>query len=1344
MRTQMFFRFVVAAFGLFLSMPKAALSTNVGGNITTDTIWSVAGGPNYVVISTVYVEKANAGAATPILTIDPGVTVSFNGGTALYVGYNFAGELHAGAVSPAATVTFTAAGSTTPGFWGGIKFWTNATNSSYIKNASVRYGGQTNTYGGIHVNTCSPTLQALTVQNNAYAGISVSGGAAPISGSTISANPWGITIYGSSTASLSTSTVSNNTAGGIWVGSPAYPLVPTKPSLTTVTISSNTGFAISVDAKVTFTTATGLTVTGNTRNAIEMRGYATGGVIADMNAQWKSLGFSYVVTGSNLYVERASSAAPTPILTIDPGVTVAFSSGTTLFVGYNYAGELHAGAVSPAAATTFTADGSTAPGFWNGIKFWTNATSGSYIKNASIRYGGVNNVSGGIYVQACSPTLDAVTVQNNAYAGISVWGGAPQITGSTLSSNPWGVVIQNSATALLGTSTVSGNTSGGIYVGSPAYPSVPSKPSLTTVAITGNTGFAISMDAKVSFTTATGLTVTGNTTNAIEIRGYTVGVICDMDTQWKSLSIPYVVTGDNYVEKANSTAPTPILTIDPGVTVSFNSGTNLYVGYNLAGELHAGAVSPAAAVTFTANGSTTPGFWRGIKFWIYATPGSYIKNASVKYGGQDNVNGGIYVNASSPTIQYVSLQNNIYAGISVNGGTPVITNCSFSGNTYGLLNHQYLTTTVVARFNFWNSIDGPNGTGGQIAGQGVAYEPWLVAAGSTPNYLNAYTQKNRLFNPAIPITTTLGSTSVQSAAWQTDILNSSGASVRTYTGTGTTWTVIWDGKNGSGVDQPDGTYTYQFASSGATAARGLSILDRTKVFTISSLAVDWPFFSPNADGVQDLATVSGANLFDNTTFTVNVKNSGGTIVRTSATTALTFAYPWDGKNASAVVQPEGVYTFQVVATNGTASTTSTITTTLDVTPPTASISVPLDGSTVSNVYTNGVTDVAVTGSTADTNFSNWVSDWGVGGSPSSYTGLSTGSAAITNASLGTWATAPLTNGLYTVRLQAYDKAGNKKTVTSKPTVGNFSVSHTPQQLNVASSGTTTISSIIPFNLTETLVVKNAAGTVVRTLVNALARSAGTTPDVWNGKTAAGAVLPDGGYFYAATVTDGTHNLTWDQTNQFIDDGYQYGRTINTGYDFFNNKPMSISYNFTRPGRVSVGLAPSGDPYSGCPPPDYCVLLDKYDESGPHTVYFSGADSTGKFVGGMTQVQAWSLRSNFAKNATVVYGTSPVVTNVTVTPPVFGPAVGTQTVAFDLASYLNQAVGVTIAFVNQGSVSALRTITLASQAPGHVVLTWDGKADNAMWVAPGFYTVTVTATDAAGNRATGQILTTVLY
>jgi len=103
-----------------------------------------------------------------------------------------------------------------------------------------------------------------------------------------------------------------------------------------------------------------------------------------------------------------------------------------------------------------------------------------------------------------------------------------------------------------------------------------------------------------------------------------------------------------------------------------------------------------------------------------------------------------------------------------------------------------------------------------------------------------------------------------------------------------------------------------------------------------------------------------------------------------------------------------------------------------------------------------------------------------------------------------------------------------------------------------------------------------------------------------------------------------------------------------------------------------------------------------------------------------------------------------VTNVTLTPSFYGPLLGPQTIAFDLSTYQSQTATVTISFVNQGSVSTLRTLTLTNQAPGHVVTTWDGRANNGVWVAPGAYTAIVTASDSLGNSTAGQILTTIVY
>ena len=152
---------------------------------------------------------------------------------------------------------------------------------------------------------------------------------------------------------------------------------------------------------------------------------------------------------------------------------------------------------------------------------------------------------------------------------------------------------------------------------------------------------------------------------------------------------------------------------------------------------------------------------------------------------------------------------------------------------------------------------------------------------------------------------------------------------------------------------------------------------------------------------------------------------------------------------------------------------------------------------------------------------------------------------------------------------------------------------------------------------------------------------------------------------------------------------------------------------------------------------------RYEESGSHTFVWAGVDSTGAYVGNnYTRFTVSTIRDQFAKNAVVLFGSKPTVQNVAVNPPVLDPTFSTTTVSFDLGTYQNQGANMTIAFLNQSSLSTLRTITLPNQTPGHVTVTWDGRADNGMLVAPGFYTLTVTATDGIGNQVQGQVLATV--
>jgi flagellar hook assembly protein FlgD len=115
------------------------------------------------------------------------------------------------------------------------------------------------------------------------------------------------------------------------------------------------------------------------------------------------------------------------------------------------------------------------------------------------------------------------------------------------------------------------------------------------------------------------------------------------------------------------------------------------------------------------------------------------------------------------------------------------------------------------------------------------------------------------------------------------------------------------------------------------------------------------------------------------------------------------------------------------------------------------------------------------------------------------------------------------------------------------------------------------------------------------------------------------------------------------------------------------------------------------------------------------------------------------------NVILLFGTKPVLTNdkVTVTPALFFPEKGPQNISFTFSSYQSQSVNAVVKIMNLQSLSVLRTINQTVNA-GTPNISWDGKADNGMWVAPGNYSVTVELTDSIGNKVKSQILTTVRY
>jgi flagellar hook assembly protein FlgD len=222
-------------------------------------------------------------------------------------------------------------------------------------------------------------------------------------------------------------------------------------------------------------------------------------------------------------------------------------------------------------------------------------------------------------------------------------------------------------------------------------------------------------------------------------------------------------------------------------------------------------------------------------------------------------------------------------------------------------------------------------------------------------------------------------------------------------------------------------------------------------------------------------------------------------------------------------------------------------------------------------------------------------------------------------------------------------------------------------------------------------------------------------------------------------------MTVDQSSQVLNAYTSYDDHLQfSAYDPFNNQPLIFTFNFAQPGAVFLAFTPSATGPDNCNPPGFCLLNGTVLESGPHTIAWAGTDGTGAFRPDIKSSAIIINQATFPVNGVVVYGRKPVVATIRVTPPNFGPANGTQAVTFTLATYQSQTAAVTVSFLNQSSLSTLRTISIPAQAPGNVSVTWDGRANDGSLVAPGAYTVTVVAVDSLGNTGSGQILTRVEY
>jgi len=388
-------------------------------------------------------------------------------------------------------------------------------------------------------------------------------------------------------------------------------------------------------------------------------------------------GIDYLVL-NNIRVMANSS---TPLLSIEPGLTLNFASGTILQIaGYDgypgQGGELYA-VGSPGNEITFKPYSDIA-GDWEGIYFhdysdnWSGTSTMEY---CIVDKGNEYNLYSATTSQ---PSIDNCVFSNALQYGIKEYQSSPQIHNSQFLNN-------------------------GSY---PVY----------------YTDWSCNSHLF-------GNTYTGNNPNLIALEG---GTYTEDRTLYND-GIEYHVL--NNIRMMRNSDPRT-LTIKPGVTLNFEPGTYLqiagYDGYPGQGGMLVANGNPDSLITFKPYNDLAGG-WEGIYFHDRSDSWSAVssmKYCCVEKGNSYNilfestgqpstfencevteaVGDGIYFNSATPAIVSASITNNGGHGIYLDGtSNPVIgnsttTTCNLFGNgPYEVYNNT--SNNIDARYNYWGTGD---------------------------------------------------------------------------------------------------------------------------------------------------------------------------------------------------------------------------------------------------------------------------------------------------------------------------------------------------------------------------------------------------------------------------------------------------------------------------------------------------------------------------------------------------------------------------------------------------------------------------------------------------------------
>lgn len=369
------------------------------------------------------------------------------------------------------------------------------------------------------------------------------------------------------------------------------------------------------------------------------------------------------------------------------------------------------------------------------------------------------------------------------------------------------------------------------------------------------------------------------------------------------------------------------------------------------------------------------------------------------------------------------------------------------------------------------------------------------------------------------------------------IYNSSNTRVRNLADSSVTAgqsTAVWDCKDDTGTNVPDGTYTYYINAVNAFGGTANQVSGTITIQTVTVPKPEITNVSDSPDPVDSQGTRTstiGYTLSENAHVTIVIYNSSNTRIRglvDADVTAGQNTAVWDCKNDTGTNVPDGVYTYKINAVNATggtaneASGTITIQTATVSTPEITAVSdspdpVDANGARINTIkYTlseNAHVTVAIYNS-ANTMVRGLVDADVTAGQ----------NTAVWDCKDDTGTNVP--NGVYTYKINAVNALGKE----AKEVVGTIGISQSSKIImDVSDSpdpfnpkkGVATIKFTLLKDAKVTIKFYNRIGMCFKTLLNSSPRKAGVNSVTWNGRGILNLPVFNNTYKYKITVTSGS-------------------------------------------------------------------------------------------------------------------------------------------------------------------------------------------------------------------------------